>query len=609
MRTPIPKTPARTKKRKTLACDYLLPQVEENPIIKPAKLPLRRHTKLYHRPQLLTQPESIRKLLEWFETEESKRNMPWRQEWIDPRKSTPSKQSEKSSNTMSLDEQIKRRAYQVWISEIMLQQTRVETVKSYWEAWMERWPTIELLANASPDDVLAAWRGLGYYSRATRIHEAAKKVVGDPEMQGMLPDDVDVLEQSVPGVGRYTAGAICSIVFGHAVPILDGNIARVLSRQVALFADSKTKQTTDLLWEVARLLVERVARTHTITHEDDATFVERSAIPGKWNQALMELGSTLCTPTKPDCASCPIQSSCLAYAEGIANASAEQETDTLNDIEDLCSLCDDTPVYEDDTMPTNSDGSKIKKVPKFANTQSSVKQMTLFGVSANKANGAPDMHPQKQIAHAGTAAPTAIRFVHQFPRKSTKQSVRVEVRLVCIVRVSETRGDGTDAGENNAFSRYLVQQRPDKGLLASLWEFPTNVLPETSCEISKNEMCERACDFVQTLKAPGWKSTQQQTPTTQYQLPRPANAHYLGRVKHVFSHLQWDMHVCSVDVRGDDMIQIDPSCACPEPTRAAKWVDPFEVNQLTMGTGLRRCWCLIAPTAAIPPIHHSPVAA
>ncbi|WFD43340.1 hypothetical protein MPSI1_002001 [Malassezia psittaci] len=580
MRTPKPKTSVNTKKRKTPLFDYLLPQVEENPLLKPAKLPLRRHTRLYHRPHLLSQPESIRKLLEWFETEESKRNMPWRQEWIDPRKSIPNLQSEVNSSTMSVDEQIKRRAYQVWISEIMLQQTRVETVKSYWEAWMERWPTIEALANASQDDVLAAWRGLGYYSRATRIHEAAKKVVGDSDMQGMLPDDVDVLERSVPGVGRYTAGAICSIVFGCAVPILDGNIARVLSRQIALFADPKTKQTTDLLWEVARLLVERVATISTVTHESDATFVERSAIPGKWNQALMELGSTLCTPTKPDCSSCPIQSSCLAYAEGIANVTSEQETDTIDDIEDLCSLCDDIPLDQNDTMPSNSEGSKTKKATKSTDAKSAMKQTTLFGTNASQARGDPDLHPHKQIAHAGTAAPTAVRFVQQFPRKSTKQSVRVEVRLVCIVKLSETRANGTDARENNEPSRYLVQQRPDKGLLASLWEFPTDVLPETSCEVSKNEMCERACDFVQTLKAPAWKSAKQQTLTTQYQLPRPANARYLGRVKHVFSHLQWDMHVCSVDVRGDDMIYIDQSCACPEPTRAAtaRWVDPFEAS-------------------------------
>lgn len=280
----------------------------------PACPPTRAHSFAYHRPKLLDHAESIDGLLKWFEREEHKRNMPWRQAWIDidaPQSKRP-RQTGGADATLTLHEQLKQRAYQVWISEIMLQQTRVETVKEYWQSWMDRWPTIEALANASQDDVLAAWRGLGYYSRATRIHQAAKTIVNDPELKGLLPNEVEALERKVPGVGKYTAGAISSIVFGHAVPILDGNVARVLSRQTALYVDVRAKQYIDLLWELARLLVERAA---ALRHGDTEQVPDRSPTPGKWNQGLMELGSTLCTPTKPDCPSCPIQRTCMAFAE------------------------------------------------------------------------------------------------------------------------------------------------------------------------------------------------------------------------------------------------------------------------------------------------------
>lgn len=311
---PTPVLP-RAKKPSSAQHQYLQHAKKPNTPQSPACLPLREHGLSYHRPQLLDQPESIERLLQWFEKEEHSRNMPWRQEWINADEPAPKRpRTESTNNPLSIQEQLKRRAYQVWISEIMLQQTRVETVRDYWQSWMDRWPTIEALASASSDDVLSAWRGLGYYSRATRIHQAAQAVVQDPSLQGLLPEDVEELQKKVPGVGRYTAGAISSIVFGRAVPILDGNVARVLSRQIALYADPKAKPTTDLLWEVARLLVERAAATAAGKGKDKVV-PEKSAAPGKWNQGLMELGSTLCTPTKPDCSSCPIQSSCLAYAE------------------------------------------------------------------------------------------------------------------------------------------------------------------------------------------------------------------------------------------------------------------------------------------------------
>ena len=264
----------------------------------------RPHTPSYHRPLLLDTPASAQQLLAWFDATQHDRDMPWRQPWMDPDAPLPkrvcgSASASEAGGAASRTDALQKRAYEVWISEIMLQQTRVETVREYWLAWMRRWPTIEALAEASPDDVLAAWRGLGYYSRATRIHQAAKQVVEHPELQGLLPENVDALQELVPGVGRYTAGAISSIVFGHAVPILDGNVARVLSRQSALYADPKAKQTTDVLWAMAQKLVERVSEHAAGRSSDKKRGATPSATPGAWNQALMELGryvprSTLC---------------------------------------------------------------------------------------------------------------------------------------------------------------------------------------------------------------------------------------------------------------------------------------------------------------------------
>ena len=175
----------------------------------------RPHPPTYHRPYLLDQPDTAQHLLAWFDHKQHDRDMPWRQAWIEPDVPHSSKRPRLDAEApLTREERIQRRAYEVWISEIMLQQTRVETVREYWKAWMEKWPTLEALANASVDDVLAVWRGLGYYGRARRIHEAAQKVMTDPHLRGQLPANAQELMEHIPGVGPYTAGAISSIVFG-----------------------------------------------------------------------------------------------------------------------------------------------------------------------------------------------------------------------------------------------------------------------------------------------------------------------------------------------------------------------------------------------------------
>lgn len=201
-----------------------------------------------------------RRLLDHFDRE--KRDLPWRGE-TDP--------------------------YRVWVSEVMLQQTRVETVIPYYRAWLERFPDVAALAGADRADVLRAWEGLGYYSRARNLHDAARIVADRPD--GALPDTAQALRE-LPGVGEYTAGAVASIAFDRAEPAVDGNARRVLAR----------------LFDVEMPTPARLRRIAA-----DLVPEER---PGDFNQAVMELGATICSPRSPACGTCPVEPACLARARG-----------------------------------------------------------------------------------------------------------------------------------------------------------------------------------------------------------------------------------------------------------------------------------------------------
>lgn len=182
--------------------------------------------------------------------------------------------------------------YRVWVSEIMLQQTRVETVRPYFERWMNLFPTIATLASASQQEVLQAWEGLGYYSRARNLHKAARLVM--EQYGGQIPAERAELEK-LPGIGRYTAGAIASIAFGKDEPALDGNIRRVLARLYNVAVPARSLEGERLLWDLA----------------------ERSLPPGRagdFNQAIMDLGSSICTPRAPACLICPVVTFCQAFA-------------------------------------------------------------------------------------------------------------------------------------------------------------------------------------------------------------------------------------------------------------------------------------------------------
>ena len=176
--------------------------------------------------------------------------------------------------------------YAVWVSEIMLQQTQVVTVIPYWERWMYRYPTVESLALADEQEVLSLWQGLGYYRRCRLLLQGARWVA-----EHGLPNSAEGW-RAVPGIGRYTAGAIASIAQGVPAPLVDGNVERVYARLTG--DDSTGKELHEAAWTWAKLNL----------------FSER---PGDWNQALMELGATVCKPNQPNCRECPMGSHCVAF--------------------------------------------------------------------------------------------------------------------------------------------------------------------------------------------------------------------------------------------------------------------------------------------------------
>lgn len=205
------------------------------------------------------------KLLRWFEQE--RRELPWREE---------------------------RTPYTTWLSEVMLQQTKVETVRPYFQHWLTRFPNPEAVAAASESEVLHAWQGLGYYNRARNFQRAMREVVSTYD--GEIPADEKAL-RSLPGVGPYMAGAILSLAFGQAKPAVDGNVLRIFARLYGIETDVLAKETHAKVTELAQSVIP-------------------SERPGDFNEALMDLGATICIPRRPRCELCPLREDCVAYKTG-----------------------------------------------------------------------------------------------------------------------------------------------------------------------------------------------------------------------------------------------------------------------------------------------------
>ncbi|KAL6884799.1 DNA glycosylase [Trichoderma longibrachiatum] len=522
-------------------------------------LPLRQHSILYHRPLLLDKQvgsQGRKALLSWFDSVSHSRSMPWRKAWVDPRA---------ISDPAELRETLEKRAYEVWISEIMLQQTRVAVVIDYWSRWMAKWPTIHDLAAAKPEDVLSAWSGLGYYSRATRIHEAAKLAVADPDMKGLLPSSAKDLEAKIPGVGRYTAGAISCIVFGHAEPMVDGNVLRVLSRQLGIYGNIKTsKCVIDAIWAAADAMVKATSELDSVNGE---TSCEPNDRPGRWGQALMELGSTICTPN-PNCSQCPITSTCRVYKEGELKASKPKEKPKrIADIEDAaCILCepfDDGEKGSDDDF--TQDKNRATGTNKTEARQSKQTTLAAFAFTRKAARDASSSSSPSATSGATSKAIMDIITGHarRFPVKGIKKAVREEETLVCAIR----RSDG----------HYLIHRRPLKGLLAGLWEFPSQMLgPSTKPD--KGKRAQQAMGYVSSLMDGGNRGRKKTT--------KISCEGELGSVPWLFSHIKLTMHVFLFEVGDDAEVAEDEE----QPRR---WVADRDVDTQSMGTGMRKCWEMV----------------
>ncbi|SER58514.1 A/G-specific DNA-adenine glycosylase [Gracilibacillus ureilyticus] len=220
-------------------------------------------------PVTINIPQFRHDLITWFEQEQ--RDLPWRENQ-DP--------------------------YRVWVSEIMLQQTKVETVIPYFHRFIQSFPTLEALAEADEQQVLKAWEGLGYYSRVRNLQAAVREVVAD--YNAKVPEDAEQFG-NLKGVGPYTQGAVLSIAYGKAEPAVDGNVMRVLSRILLIQEDIAKAKTRKIFEQAVRQL---------ISHEN----------PSAFNQGLMELGALICTPRNPSCLLCPVQVHCKAYSEGIQHS-------------------------------------------------------------------------------------------------------------------------------------------------------------------------------------------------------------------------------------------------------------------------------------------------
>jgi len=309
-------------------------------------------------------------LISWFEREQ--RDLPWRKDQ-DP--------------------------YKVWVSEIMLQQTKVDTVIPYFLNFIEQFPSIEELAAADEEKVLKAWEGLGYYSRVRNLHAAVKEV--KEKYESKVPDNPKGIS-SLKGVGPYTAGAILSIAYGKPEPAVDGNVMRVLSRILSIWEDIAKPSTRKIFEEAVRMLISKEN-------------------PSYFNQALMELGALICTPTSPSCLLCPVRDHCHAFEEG---------------------------------------------------TQT------------------------------------------ELPVKTKKKSVK-HVDLVAGLFV-------------NREGKILIHKRPNKGLLADLWEFP-NV--EKSQLFHPRKVLE---DFL----------------LNEYKINSEIRTSSFAKIDHVFSHLTWEIEVFTGEIEG-----------------------------------------------------------
>lgn len=456
-----------------------------------------------------TEVEYCRKsLLGWYR--EKRRKLPWRGDAADP-------ESGFVTPPMS--------AYGTWVSEIMLQQTRVDTVIPYWHRWMAKFPTVEVLSEQTPDSVNAMWAGLGYYRRAQSLLAGAKEIV--VKFNGGVPDNITDLKD-VPGIGPYTAGAIASIAYNKVEPLVDGNVMRVMARLRALTTEIGNSYMDKMCWKLCRALVDP---------ED----------PGGFNQALMDLGATVCSPKSPACETCPLKSICLAQ----------------------------------------------KLV-----SSSLVSSSTVLTTSCSSDNAAKSIvETEPDLLKDGL--PTCVTY---FPLKVPKKKAKEVILSVGVFRSQDSRTDDDP--------KFLFVKRPEGGLLQNQWEFPSVVLWQEEKLKGKGKSLDRLHmddvdtgadalwssfpDFLRQEAQCSWEATSSAnsavaTPQSLFSM-RPS---LIGQTRtvvsapivHVFTHQRHTMHVHITDVEvtyPDSILPIDKAA------REAKWMTAREIKDAGITTGCKK---------------------
>lgn len=445
-------------------------------------------------------PSQIRaSLLAWYDA--NHRVLPWRRNPHSKLPKKEGKEGDKEEQGAPLDLPLEKFIYGVWVCEVMSQQTQLDRVKAYWRAWMERWPDVASLAAATEDRVREAWAGLGYYRRAAFLLKGARYV--SEELGGSFPREEDGLKK-IPGVGAYTSAAIASIACGRKVAVVDGNVMRVLSRLRALaVADPKAAAAAKQYATIADSLVDP----------------ER---PGDFNQAMMELGATVCVPnTRPNCSKCPVRAHCAARAQ--------------------------------------------------------------------------------EIKTQGTVSVT------DFPTKSEKAAKREETVDVCVVEIVHSNAAGSSLPPS-----VLLQKRPEGGLLAGLWEFPSVAVSSALAEVKKTASSSRRAavdDHVSRLLGgvplPSSSSAADvaapsTTSSSPYKLLRREQ---LGEIVHVFSHIRMTLSVEHVRLElASDSSSLSSAILSgaevaaddDEDLPARRWVPVSGMAEEKVSSSVAKCWKLVS---------------
>ena len=448
-------------------------------------------------------------LLEWYDS--NHRVLPWRR---NPHSKLPPVSEKKSGQEAEergapLDLPLERFIYGVWVCEVMSQQTQLDRVKQYWKAWMKRWPEVSSLAAATEDEVREAWAGLGYYRRAAFLLKGARYV--SEELDGNFPRDEEGLKK-IPGVGAYTSAAIASIACGRRVAVVDGNVMRVLSRLRALaVADPKAAAAAKQYSVLADSLVDP----------------ER---PGDFNQAVMELGATVCVPnTRPNCSKCPVRAHCAARAQEIKTQGAVGVTD--------------------------------------------------------------------------------------FPTKSEKAAKREEAVDVCVVEVVHS-SPGALPSSPLPPSALLLQKRPEGGLLAGLWEFPSVPVPAALSAAAEAKGAasspRRAAvdDHVSRLLGGIPLPSSEDASGSSDSPYRLLRRQQIGEIVHVFSHIRMTLSVehvrLEISSSGSSSDSSSSSLAAAilsgeevpaddaEGLPARRWVPVSEMAQERVSSSVAKCWKLVS---------------